>query len=282
MTAPSQRRLLRNCQLADGRLVHIEVSADGLIAQVTSAGAEDRSGPNPAPTDRETVTEDLNRWLVLPAPAEPHAHLDKALRADLAPNPTGDLTGAIDAWVSVGREGPLTPGRFDLVVSSTAFHWIPQPAGFRGCRELLRPGGHLALWWNFFGDLDRPDPFHEAIQPLMVAAAPELLRNNVSAGAHPYALDIAARTADIDASGWFGPVIHDRIHWTGRHSPREIRDMFGSFSPWLALAPSVREPLLDQLVFLAEGRFGGVVERPYSTAVYTASCVGAVPPEDQL
>src|SRR5215216_2321158 len=41
---------------------------------------------------------DLTGYLLLPAPAEPHAHLDKALTAARVPNPTGDLVGAIEAW----------------------------------------------------------------------------------------------------------------------------------------------------------------------------------------
>ncbi|WP_222195009.1 amidohydrolase family protein [Modestobacter italicus] len=40
---------------------------------------------------------DLTGHLLLPAPAEPHAHLDKALTSHRAPNPTGDLAGAITA-----------------------------------------------------------------------------------------------------------------------------------------------------------------------------------------
>ena len=39
-------------------------------------------------------------YLLLTAPAEPHAHLDKALTADLVPNPGGDLLGAIDGWIA--------------------------------------------------------------------------------------------------------------------------------------------------------------------------------------
>ncbi|MEZ5228755.1 MAG: amidohydrolase family protein [Acidimicrobiales bacterium] len=38
-------------------------------------------------------------YLVLSAPAEPHAHLDKALTADRVLNPAGDLLGAINAWI---------------------------------------------------------------------------------------------------------------------------------------------------------------------------------------
>lgn len=39
-------------------------------------------------------------WLVLPALAEPHAHLDKAFLAERCENPTGDLLGAIDALIA--------------------------------------------------------------------------------------------------------------------------------------------------------------------------------------
>jgi cytosine deaminase len=38
--------------------------------------------------------------VLLPAPAEPHDHLDKALTADRVPNPDGDLMGAIRAWLA--------------------------------------------------------------------------------------------------------------------------------------------------------------------------------------
>lgn len=44
------------------------------------------------PTDQ---IRDLHGWLLLPAPVEPHAHLDKALLADRVPNPKGDLLTAI-------------------------------------------------------------------------------------------------------------------------------------------------------------------------------------------
>ena len=44
----------------------------------------------------EQLTPDAG-WLVLPAFAEPHAHLDKAFLAERIENPTGDLMGAIVA-----------------------------------------------------------------------------------------------------------------------------------------------------------------------------------------
>jgi cytosine/creatinine deaminase len=46
--------------------------------------------------------------VLLPAAAEPHAHLDKALTADLVPNPRGDLLGAIDAYAAFSPSCPIT------------------------------------------------------------------------------------------------------------------------------------------------------------------------------
>ncbi len=41
---------------------------------------------------------DCSGMVLLEAPVEPHAHLDKALSGDAAPNPSGDLPGAVAAW----------------------------------------------------------------------------------------------------------------------------------------------------------------------------------------
>ncbi len=90
-------RVLGNARLADGRAVDVHID-DGLITAVAAAGS-------PAPEGAEI--DDLAGWLLLPALAEPHAHLDKALTATDVGNPTGDLLGAIEAWSAA-----VTAGRF--------------------------------------------------------------------------------------------------------------------------------------------------------------------------
>lgn len=79
--------LLRGATLADGTTVDVRIDGSAISAV----------GPSLAPREREEVHE-LAGWLLLPAPAEPHAHLDKALTADLVNNPGGDLLGAIAGW----------------------------------------------------------------------------------------------------------------------------------------------------------------------------------------
>jgi cytosine deaminase len=92
--------LLRNATLPGGEVADVHI-AYGLIVEVgPSLGPLPRLGPLAAPPGDAEVEEvyDLEGWLLLPAPAEPHAHLDKALTADLIDNPSGDLAGAIAGW----------------------------------------------------------------------------------------------------------------------------------------------------------------------------------------
>jgi len=82
--------LLRGATLADGAEVDLRADDDRLIA-VAKAGTLQ-------PEDGEE-THDLFGYMLLPAPAEPHAHLDKAFTAGRVANPSGDLEGAIEAWL---------------------------------------------------------------------------------------------------------------------------------------------------------------------------------------
>lgn len=79
---------LGSVELLDGRVV--DVMIDG--GQVTGLGE-----PGTGRADRY---EDLAGHLLLPGLADPHAHLDKALSGKTIQNATGDLMGAIEAWMA--------------------------------------------------------------------------------------------------------------------------------------------------------------------------------------
>lgn len=101
--------LITNARLADGRTVDLEI-ADGAIAAVTPSGGREPVGGHAGGGGTAEIGEvvDVGGWLVLPAMAEPHAHLDKALTAEMIPNPTGDLAGAIEAWTNAADAGAFT------------------------------------------------------------------------------------------------------------------------------------------------------------------------------
>lgn len=86
---------LRNATLADGR--RVDVRLDGAtVAQVLPAGSL------PAAADGGDL--DLDGFVLLTAPAEPHAHLDKARSWDAIRPPMGDLELAIASWRAYAAE----------------------------------------------------------------------------------------------------------------------------------------------------------------------------------
>ena len=107
--SPGDSAVLRNARLADGSMVDIRV-VGGDIAAITAAGIlrpAAESGRAPDSVSPDVVSIDLGGRLVLSALVEPHAHLDKALTADLVDNPRGDLMGAIDGWQAAYAAGLL-------------------------------------------------------------------------------------------------------------------------------------------------------------------------------
>jgi len=99
--------VITNARLADGRHVDVHV-VDGHIREIVAHGAVAADAATTEGPETTNAPVDLGGWLLLPAMAEPHAHLDKALTAESVPNPTGDLGGAIRAWIAAAAAGVFT------------------------------------------------------------------------------------------------------------------------------------------------------------------------------
>lgn len=80
--------LLRRAQLPDGTVADLAL-ADGRVVA---------AGPAGTVAAGDGAVLDLDGHVLLPAPAEPHAHLDKALTWDAIQPPTGDLRAAIESF----------------------------------------------------------------------------------------------------------------------------------------------------------------------------------------
>jgi cytosine deaminase len=121
-------QVLQNALLPGGQLVDVHVTA-GRISAVAPVSSL-------APEDAEV--HDLAGWLLLPALAEPHAHLDKALTAEMVPNPTGDLIGAIEAWLVAAQAGTFIHD--DIVQRSTAAMEMLVLSGVTAVRSHINVG----------------------------------------------------------------------------------------------------------------------------------------------
>lgn len=159
----------------------------------------------------------------------------------------------------------LRAERFDIGVAATSFHWVEdQRRGLRKVHRLLRPGGAWAMWWNIFGDPLGEDAFHEATGQMMSE------RTGVDPASRRgwFPLEAEERTAELEGAG-FVAVRHEVIHFTHRSSPEETRALYATFSNVTRLPEAERESVLDEIARVAREEFGGMVERPMLTSVYT-------------
>ncbi|CAN5480745.1 amidohydrolase family protein [soil metagenome] len=138
---------LTRARLVDGRLVDVHIS-DGVVRDISSSDT-------PVADDRVPGSLDLGGWLLVAAPAEPHAHLDKALSFDAIQPPLGDLGSAIASWVGYAPslsvasivERARTQALAMLANGTTAIrtHADVQPgAGTRGVEALVQLRDELA------------------------------------------------------------------------------------------------------------------------------------------
>jgi cytosine deaminase len=90
---------LTNATLPDGSRVDVTLdggTVSGIFPSGTRGDRKDSGTIDHSTIDHSTI--DLSGFLLLTAPAEPHAHLDKALSWDLIDPPMGDLELAIQSW----------------------------------------------------------------------------------------------------------------------------------------------------------------------------------------
>lgn len=145
MSPAADRVLLTRARLpsrADGELSDILVE-DGIVTAIAVHGSMEQTG----------VVDDLNGFLVLPGLVELHAHLDKALTADVVPNPSGDLLGAIDAWIAAEERGVFD---FDSMVE-------------RATAALLRLVAHGVTAVRSHVNVGASDPTHVHLRAVLEA-----------------------------------------------------------------------------------------------------------------
>ncbi|MQY18385.1 amidohydrolase family protein [Nocardia macrotermitis] len=94
------QRISRLCgaRLPDGSVVDIDIRSDTAGPPIVAAVRPAAGSPA-----ADSGTLDLTGYLLLTAPAEPHAHLDKALSWDTLAPPFGDLGAAIANWRNGSR-----------------------------------------------------------------------------------------------------------------------------------------------------------------------------------
>ena len=173
------------------------------------------------------------------------------------------------------EEVELPPTFFDLAVAASSFHWVDEVRGLAKVAAALRPGAWVALWWTHSGAEEPPGPFQQALRPgvdeILAARGIELEESPaVSAGGGPrFGLDVEGRLEALAHAG-FEHIENELIPWSHTWDSARMRALFASFSPIIRLDDATRAAVLDAVQTVAERDFGGSVELPILTSLYTA------------
>jgi SAM-dependent methyltransferase len=154
---------------------------------------------------------------------------------------------------------------FDLVASGTAWHWVEPEVGYGKAAAALGHGGFMALFWNL-----HPTPFtgfFVDVQSVYSRVVPEW----GNPGERPStAQRIEEESWSVEASGLFEKPVVRQYRWRRSYSRDDYLRLLDTYSDHRALPPGARGRLYRGVGRLIDEEYGGVVERPYLTALLVA------------
>lgn len=160
------------------------------------------------------------------------------------------------------EDWPLEPESFDLVTAAQAWHWVDPDVGPKKAHAALRPGGGIAVFWNW--ERERPTDVDVVFDDVYQRLAPDLvkepLKQRVGEGFRE----------QLEASPRFGEVIVRRYPWEKVYTPETYVDLLGTHSDHRMLADDTRHRLHEGVAGVIEG-LGGTVTIGYTTEVLIAA-----------
>lgn len=154
---------------------------------------------------------------------------------------------------------------FDLVISATAFHWIPPEIGYTKAAQVLKDTGYIAMFWNL-----HPTPytgFFQEVQKVYRSIAPEW--KNPSDGSST-GDEIRLREDYINGTGLFEKALVKQYPWSKRLDKVQYLKLLNTFSGHRNLEKERRAKLFAGISALIEEEFGGTITRPYLSVLYLA------------
>lgn len=186
---------------------------------------------------------------------------DPALADHLRHRFAGTVVEVVESdFVSAPIDHPV-----DLVTSAASFHWLEPDIALARIRQLLRPEGRVALWWNVYRQSGIGDPLADAITPLLDGI--ELPPSEGPAG--HYSLDAALHRATLERAGLVYE-IEEVFRRERTLTTAETVMLYASYSFVRALSDARRERLLDAIAMIVERDFAGLAPNVVLTPLYVA------------
>lgn len=154
---------------------------------------------------------------------------------------------------------------FDLLISGTAFHWIPPEIGYPKAAEVLKDTGFIALFWNMHPN--HYTGFSQDVQRVYQKSVPEWEDPQNGPGTEKKILE---REDYIDGTGLFEKVGVRRYLWSRTYSTDQYLKLLDTYSDHRSLEKNRRNQLYEGIRTLINEEYGGRVERPYLSVLFIA------------
>ncbi len=161
---------------------------------------------------------------------------------------------------------PFRTGCLELLCFGQSWHWVEQEAGAREAARVLQPGGCWAAWWNHpWAD---GEPWFERYCTLTAERC---------AGWSREQRDTDWCASAIRGNRDFLTPERDDIEWERRVSVDDWLTDLRSHSHVIALSPTARDRLLEDIETVLRERFAETMTVPYQTRVWLAQRRGSTP-----
>ncbi|HJU35961.1 MAG TPA: class I SAM-dependent methyltransferase [Gaiellaceae bacterium] len=142
---------------------------------------------------------------------------------------------------------PLRDASVDAGLAGQAFHWFDRERALPELHRVIRPGGGLALLWNWW---DERDPLQAELGVLIGYA-----------GHQPY------RDDELPGAPWFRELGRTVVESVGESTPDALVSQLATTSAFLTAEPEEREEVLRSVQRLASG-YGDRFPLPRLTYVF--------------
>jgi len=176
--------------------------------------------------------------------------------------------GSCSAWPGVrfflGRfeEVSLVPDCYDLLYAAQAFHWTDPALRWTLCRRYVRPGGTVALIYNY-GPLQQAGPEKDLGEELEAITAGAMRRSD-------HQTSVQAWTREMEGSGVFSSVQVRRYSWQRSFTAEQYAGLVGTYSDFMMLPADLQEKVTEAILRII-GASGGRLQHHYESFLFLGS-----------
>jgi len=160
------------------------------------------------------------------------------------------------------EDWPAPGGTFDVVTAAQAWHWVTPESGHPKAHKVLRPGGGIAVFWNW--EAEEPHALEAAFDEVYRTYAPTVVKE-------PLKQRIGELMRErLEDSPLFGPVTVRRYPWERVYTATQYIDLLGTHSDHRLLPDDDRRRLHQAIAAAIEGH-GVPLTIGYTTEVLIAA-----------